>query len=81
MMTRARSGSAVILEKLSERELQIFARIARGSSMADIGRELKLKHTTVATYRHRVLFKLGLHSNADLTLAALAAGLVNEPKL
>jgi DNA-binding NarL/FixJ family response regulator len=56
---------------LSEREFQIFGKLAAGRSVSDIGRELCLSVKTVSTYRARILDKMHLKTNADLTSYAL----------
>jgi DNA-binding NarL/FixJ family response regulator len=56
---------------LSEREFQIFCKIAAGRSVSEIARELSLSVKTVSTYRARVLEKMHFTTNADLTSYAL----------
>ena len=56
---------------LSEREFQIFGKLAAGQGVADIGRELCLSVKTVSTYRTRILEKMRMKNNADLTSYAL----------
>jgi DNA-binding NarL/FixJ family response regulator len=56
---------------LSEREFQIFGKLAAGHSVSDIGRELCLSVKTVSTYRTRILEKMHMKNNADLTSYAL----------
>jgi two-component system invasion response regulator UvrY len=56
---------------LSEREFQIFGKLATGLSVSEIGRELCLSVKTVSTYRTRILEKMRMKSNADLTSYAL----------
>lgn len=54
-------------ELLSDREFQVLCHIASGKSMDEIASELSLSANTIATYRERVLSKLHLHSNVELT--------------
>jgi two-component system invasion response regulator UvrY len=54
-------------ELLSDREFQVLCRIASGKSMEDIATELSLSSNTIATYRERLLLKLHLHNNVELT--------------
>jgi two-component system invasion response regulator UvrY len=61
---------------LSEREFQIFCKIAVGKSVSDIAEELCLSVKTVSTYRSRVLEKMSFTSNADITSYALRNGLM-----
>ena len=53
-------------EKLSEREFQVFCKIASGKPLTNIGEELNLSVKTVTTYRTRVLEKMNMRSNAEL---------------
>ena len=63
-------------ESLSERELQVFLRLARGETVGDMAESMKLSVKTISTYRSRVLDKLRLHTNSDLTYYALKNGLI-----
>jgi len=56
---------------LSDREFQIFGKLAAGQGVSEIGRELCLSVKTVSTYRTRILEKMSMKSNADLTSYAL----------
>jgi len=58
-------------EQLSEREFQIFRKLATGESPTQIANELNLSVKTVSTYRARVLEKMNLKTNADLTYYAI----------
>ena len=64
--------------RLSEREFQIFYRLAAGESVSEIARELFLSVKTVSTYRARVLEKMRLANNADLTYYAIKNGLIGQ---
>lgn len=61
---------------LSERELQTLLMIASGKRLADIANELMLSPKTVSVYRSRVLEKLKLANNAELTVYAIRNNLV-----
>jgi len=63
-------------EQLSERELQVFLRLARGESVSEIGNALHLSVKTISTYRSRLLEKLGVSSNAELAAYAIRNGLL-----
>ena len=65
-------------EKLSDRELQTLVMIASGKRLSDIAGELTLSPKTVSVYRARVLEKLGLANNSELTVYAIRNGLVGE---
>jgi two-component system invasion response regulator UvrY len=63
--------------KLSERELQVFTRIARGISPAVMANELGLSVKTVSTYRARILEKMSMRSNAEIAAYAVRNQLVD----
>jgi two-component system invasion response regulator UvrY len=65
-------------ERLSDRELQTLVMIASGKRLSDIAEELLLSPKTVSVYRARVLEKLGLANNSELTVYAIRNGLVGE---
>ncbi|WP_300661609.1 response regulator transcription factor [Hydrogenophaga sp.] len=63
-------------ELLSEREMQVFLRLAKGETIGHMAEQMFLSVKTVSTYRSRVLEKLKLASNSDLTYYALKNGLI-----
>jgi DNA-binding NarL/FixJ family response regulator len=63
-------------ESLSERELQVFLRLAQGETVGALSEALHLSVKTVSTYRSRVLEKLKLQTNSELTYYALKNGLI-----
>lgn len=63
-------------EKLSDREFEVFRLLASGMQVSEIAMKLSLSVTTVSTYRGRVLEKLGMKSNADITRYALGVGII-----
>jgi len=65
-------------DKLSDRELQTLVLIASGKRLSDIAEELKLSPKTVSVYRARVLEKLALQNNSELTVYAIRNGLVGD---
>ncbi|MBI3369971.1 MAG: response regulator transcription factor [Burkholderiales bacterium] len=65
-------------EKLSDRELQTLVMIASGRRLSDIAEQLKLSPKTVSVYRARVLEKLALDNNSELTVYAIRHGLVGN---
>lgn len=67
LVTDLDRGNQPLHSKLSEREFQIFSKIASGNAVSEIARELCLSVKTVSTYRARILEKLHLKTNADLT--------------
>lgn len=62
---------------LSERELQVFLRLAKGETVGAIAESMFLSVKTVSTYRSRVMDKLKLKTNSELTYYALKNGLMN----
>lgn len=63
-------------ELLSDREFHVFKLIAEGRSVSEIAEQLSLSITTVSTYRARILNKMDLKTNADLTRYALENNLI-----
>ena len=63
-------------ESLSDREFQVLRLIASGKAVSQIGVELKLSVKTVSTYRMRLLEKMRLKNNAELTHYGVKNGLV-----
>jgi two-component system invasion response regulator UvrY len=66
----------VLHAALSERELQTLLKIASGKRLSDIATELMLSPKTVSVYRSRVLEKLKLSNNAELTVYAIRNNMV-----
>lgn len=64
-------------EMLSAREFQVFLKLAIGASPSVIADELGISIKTVSTYRSRILEKMVMKSNADLTHYAIRNGLIN----
>lgn len=63
-------------QQLSEREFQVLHKLATGKSVTEIADELFISVKSVSTYRSRLLTKLNLKSNAELTYYALKNGLI-----
>lgn len=61
---------------LSEREFQIFCKLAEGKSVSEIAARLYLSVKTVSTYRTRILEKMGMKTNADITYYAIKNNLL-----
>jgi DNA-binding NarL/FixJ family response regulator len=64
-------------EHLSEREFQVFLKLAKGETAGDIAKALSLSVKTVSTYRTRLMEKMSLASNSDLTYYALKHKLID----
>ncbi len=79
LMENANSGSTDLPhKKLSSREFEVFRMLAGGTPLIEISRSLSLTPTTVSTYRSRILQKLNLATNADLTRYAIRHHLIEE---
>lgn len=63
-------------ESLSQRELQVMMMVTQGRKTQDISDQLSLSPKTVATYRSRVLAKLGVQSDVELTHLAMRHGVI-----
>jgi len=63
-------------EQLSEREFQVFLHLAKGQGVAQIAQSICLSAKTISTYRARIMEKMCLESNSDLTYYALKNGLI-----
>ncbi|WP_205513425.1 response regulator [Longitalea arenae] len=63
-------------KRLSNREFDVFKLLATGKSVSEIAETLSLSTTTISTYRSRILTKMGLKTNADLTRYALEKKLI-----
>jgi len=71
-------GAKSPIERLSEREFDVFLRLARGATVQRIAEELKLSASTVGTHLYNVKQKLGVTNQSELTLIAIRHGLI-EP--
>ena len=63
-------------EKLSEREFDVLKRIASGKTVSEIASALSLSVNTISTYRARILEKMSMQNNAELTLYAVENKLI-----
>jgi two-component system invasion response regulator UvrY len=63
-------------EKLSDREFQVMLMIASGKSLTEISEKLRLNVKTISTYRTRILEKMKMGTNAELTSYALKHDLI-----
>ena len=57
--------------------MQVLVRLARGSTTREVSGELCLGFSTVETYRSRIMEKLNLRNNSDLTRFAIRRGLID----
>lgn len=63
-------------ESLSEREFQVMIMLAKGRSVTEIAAEIFISDKTVATYRTRIMEKMQMKKNAELTIYALRNKLI-----
>ncbi|WP_257218017.1 response regulator transcription factor [Janthinobacterium sp. BJB304] len=71
-----KKGASGAHEALSEREMEVFLLIAAGESLVRIGAMLQLSPNTVTSYRARILSKMEMSCNAELTRYALEHGML-----
>ncbi len=64
------------VERLSEREFEVFIRLARGATVQKIAEDLRLSSSTVGTHLYNVKQKLGVTNQSELTLLAIRHGLI-----
>ena len=77
LVNRLDSGAERPLHQdLSEREFQVLCAIASGKTVSAIAEQLFISVKTVSTYRSRILEKLKMHNNAELTHYAIKNGLI-----
>jgi two-component system invasion response regulator UvrY len=69
------TGKSVI-ERLSEREFEVFIRLARGESVPRIAEDLKLSPSTVGTHLYNIKQKLRVSNQSELTLIAIREALI-----
>jgi len=63
-------------ESLSNREFEVLCSIASGQTVTEIAAKLSLSNKTISTYRRRILDKMDMRTNAELTHYAIRNGLV-----
>ena len=76
-LTFKASTGSVPHEHLSDREYEVMCLIASGKTVSEIAETMHLGVTTISTYRARILEKMNLKNNAELTRYALKRGLVS----
>ena len=64
------------IDRLSEREFEVFIRLARGATVQRIAEDLKLSASTVGTHLYNIKQKLGVVNQSELTLLAIRHGLI-----
>lgn len=74
---RAGGGERPPHERLSVQELHVFMMLAAGTPLKEIATRMSLARTTIASYRARVLEKMGMSRNSELVRYALKNGLLS----
>src|SRR5215510_11902919 len=69
-------GTKSPLERLSEREFEVFMRLASGATVQKIADDLKLSSSTVGTHLYNIKQKLDVVNQSELTLIAIRHGLI-----
>jgi two-component system invasion response regulator UvrY len=69
------SGKSPV-ERLSEREFEVFVRLARGHTVQKIAEDLKLSASTIGTHLYNIKQKLVVVNQSELTLIAIRHGLI-----
>jgi two-component system, NarL family, invasion response regulator UvrY len=69
-------GTKSPLERLSEREFEVFIRLAKGATVQKIADDLKLSSSTVGTHLYNIKQKLDVGNQSELTLIAIRHGLI-----
>ncbi len=72
------TGTELPHKQLSEREYQVMLQLAKGKTISEISEKLNLSIKTVSTYRTRLLSKMNLHTNSDLTYYAMKNNLIGN---
>jgi two-component system invasion response regulator UvrY len=67
-----------MIDKLSQREIQVMWMVIRGSQVNDIAARLNLSPKTINTYRYRMFEKLAIKNNVELTHLALKHGMIDH---
>ncbi len=69
-------GSRSPIEQLSEREFEVFVRLAAGATVQKIAEDLKLSASTIGTHLYNIKQKLAVVNQSELTLLAIRHGLI-----
>jgi two-component system invasion response regulator UvrY len=70
-------GGKSPIERLSEREFEVFVRLAGGATVQRIAADLNLSASTIGTHLYNIKQKLGVANQSELTLIAIRHGLIN----
>ena len=69
-------GTTTLVDALSEREFEVFLRLANGAAVPKIAAELNLSTSTVGTHLYNIKQKLDVSNQSELTLIAIRHGLI-----
>ena len=75
-LAEADGGNKSPVERLSEREFEVFVRLARGHTVQRIAEDLKLSASTIGTHLYNIKQKLAVANQSELTLIAIRHGLI-----
>jgi two-component system invasion response regulator UvrY len=70
-------GAKSPVERLSEREFEVFVRLAKGATVQRIALDLSLSASTIGTHLYNIKQKLGVANQSELTLIAIRHGLID----
>jgi two-component system invasion response regulator UvrY len=70
-------GAKSPVERLSEREFEVFVRLAKGATVQRIALDLNLSASTIGTHLYNIKQKLGVANQSELTLIAIRHGLID----
>ncbi len=68
--------SPCISQTLTERQIDVLTRIARGDSVKEIARDMHLSHKAVDSHKYRIMQKLRVHDRVQITRLAIREGLL-----
>lgn len=72
------AGNALPHDSLSDREFQVMILLAKGMGLSEIASRICISDKTVSTYRTRIMKKMNMKSNSELTIYAVKSRLINE---
>jgi len=76
IFTDPEQGTQNLHDSLSDREFQVMIMLAKGKTVVEIAKEIFISDKTVSTYRSRIMEKMDMKKNADLTLYASRNNLI-----
>ncbi len=76
IFTESEQGAQNLHDPLSDREFQVMIMLAKGKTVLEIAKEIFISDKTVSTYRSRIMEKMGMKKNTDLTLYAIKHNLI-----